>query len=191
MKKTILGALALLLVFTVTACAQTKENKNMKKTLVVYYSFTGNTKAIAERVQKATGADIAQIETAEPYKGSYDEIVSQGNDEVQSKFKPRLKPLGVDLKSYDRIIVGTPTWWYTMAPAVLTFLTENDFKGKTVVPFMTNAGWPGTVIKDMKAACKGANIEHAMEIKYSATEGKRNQMDTPESDVAAWIESLK
>ena len=43
-----------------------------------------------------------------------------------------------------------PTWWYTMAPAVLTFLTTNDFTGKTVIPFMTNGGWPGHVIKDMK-----------------------------------------
>lgn len=189
MKKIITFTLALL-ALALTACAQTK-SKDMDKTLIVYYSFTNNTKTIAERIEKATGYDIVRLETAVPYTGSYDDIVSQGNDEVKRKFKPELKPLGVDLKNYSRIIVGTPTWWYTMAPAVLSFLSNNNFSGKTVIPFMTNAGWPGTVIKDMKAACKGATFAHEKEIKFSAQTGKRSQMDTPEKEVVAWIESLK
>lgn len=56
-----------------------------------------------------------------------------------------------------------------MAPAVKTFLHQQDFTGKTVVPFMTNGGWPGHVIKDMKAACKGANVVCDMQIQFDST----------------------
>lgn len=55
-----------------------------------------------------------------------------------------------------------------MAPAVLTFLNANDFTGKTVIPLMTNGGWPGHVIRDMKTACKGANISHELEAKFDS-----------------------
>ena len=58
--------------------------------------------------------------------------------------------MSVNLAGYDVIAVGTPTWWYTMAPAVKTFLHRNDFARKTVVPFMTNGGWLRHVIEDMK-----------------------------------------
>ena len=93
------------------------------KTLTVYYSFTaGNTKRIAERVQQAIGGDIVRLETVKPYPSDYQETVSQGNEEVKRGYKPALKPLGVDINDYDRIIVGTPTWWYKMVPAVLSFL---------------------------------------------------------------------
>lgn len=60
-----------------------------------------------------------------------------------------IKPLDADVQNYDVIAVGTPTWWYTMAPAVKTFLNSQKWEGKTVVPFMTNGGWPGHVIKDI------------------------------------------
>ena len=92
--------------------------------------------------------------------------------EVSNGFKPKLKPLGVNIKDYDRIIVGTPTWWYKMAPAVLSFLSENDFTGKVLVPYMTTAGWPGSVIKDMieLARKNGAKVEDAHEFKFSSDE---------------------
>ena len=113
----------------------------MAKKLVVYYSWSnGNTKRIAEKLAEELGADIRQIDTAEPYKGSYDAVVDQGQEEVNRGYKPEIRPLDVDIKDYDVIAVGTPTWWYTMAPAVLTFLSSHDWSGKKVIPFMTNGG---------------------------------------------------
>lgn len=153
--KTALILLCALLAFPVMAQdnGQLKE-KNMK-TLIVYFSYTaGNTKRIAERIQASVGGDIVRLEPVTPYEGSYDDVVRQGQEEVERGYKPALKPLGVNVKDYDRIIVGSPTWWYKMAPVVLTFLSGNDFTGKTVIPFMTNAGWPGTVIKDMNDLAK-------------------------------------
>lgn len=162
----------------------------MKKMLVVYYSWSnGNTKQIAEQLAKATGADMAEIDTVQPYTGSYDEVVDQGQREVNAGYKPEIKPLTVNIQDYDVIAVGTPTWWYTMAPAVLTFLSAQDFTGKTVIPFMTNGGWPGHVIKDMKANCKGAEFAHEMEIQFDSTGGAH--LETPEKKIAAWIEAVK
>lgn len=81
--------------------------------------------------------------------GSHEDVVEQGKREVEAGFMPQINPISVNLADYDVIAIGTPTWWYTMAPAVLTFLPTNDFTGKTVIPFMTNGGWPGHVIKDL------------------------------------------
>lgn len=162
----------------------------MKKMLVVYYSWSnGNTKQIAEQLAKATGAELAEIDTVQPYTGSYDEVVDQGQREVNAGYKPEIKPLTVNIQDYDVIAVGTPTWWYTMAPAVLTFLSAQDFTGKTVIPFMTNGGWPGHVIKDMKANCKGAGFAHEMEIQFDSTGGAH--LETPEKKIDAWIEAVK
>ena len=141
----------------------------MKKMLVVYYSWSnGNTKRIAEQLTNGTGADIARIETTEPYSGSHEDVVEQGKREVEAGFMPQINPISVNLADYDVIAIGTPTWWYTMAPAVLTFLTTNDFTGKTVIPFMTNGGWPGHVIKDMKENCKGAAFAHEIQIQFDS-----------------------
>ena len=162
----------------------------MKKMLVVYYSWSnGNTKRIAEKLAHETGADIARIDTSMPYTGSHEEVVEQGKREVEAGYRPQIRPLSVDISDYEVIAIGTPTWWYTMAPAVLTFLTTYDFAGKTVIPFMTNGGWPGHVIKDMKKKCKGADFMHEMQIQFDSM-GK-DHLETSESDIDAWIERIK
>ena len=162
----------------------------MKRVLTVYYSWSnGNTERIAKMLQKEIGGDIVRIDTITPYEGSYDDVVNQGQEEVQRGYEPEIKPLGVNISDYDVIAVGTPTWWYTMAPAVLTFLHTESFVDKTVIPFMTNAGWPGNVIKDMKTACKGADIKYEMEVQFDSTGGSR--LETPMEDITKWIQNVK
>lgn len=162
----------------------------MSRMLVVYYSWSnGNTKRIAEQLARRTGADIARIETVQPYTGSYDEVVDQGQREVNEGYRPPIQPLGVNVADYDVIAVGTPTWWYTMAPAVLTFLEGKDFTGKTVIPFMTNGGWPGHVLRDMKKACGGAQFACEMEVKFDSQGG--DHLETPQTELDAWMEQVK
>ena len=162
----------------------------MKRVLTVYYSWSnGNTERIAKMLQKEISGDIVRVDTITPYEGSYDDVVNQGQEEVQRGYEPEIKPLGVNISDYDVIAVGTPTWWYTMAPAVLTFLHTESFADKTVIPFMTNAGWPGNVIKDMKTACKGADIKYEMEIQFDSTGGSR--LETPMEDITKWIQNVK
>lgn len=160
-----------------------------EKTLIVYYSQArGNTRRIAEKIQRATGFDMIRIDTVQPYVGSYQEIVNQGQQEVTKGYQPEIRPLGVDIADYGRIIIGTPTWWYTMAPAVLTFLSSNDFSGKTVVPFMTHGGWPGHVMKDIEAACTRARVEKGFSVQFDSTGG--DTLVTCENEIDAWIHEL-
>lgn len=162
----------------------------MKKMLIVYYSWSnGNTERIAKQLQSVTGADIERIDTAAPYEGSYDDVVEQGKREADSGFTPELKPVSSDINDYDIVAIGTPTWWYTMAPAVLTYIKSQDWGGKTVVPFMTNGGWPGHVIKDMKKLCKGADVKCALEVRFDSDGG--DILKTPESEISAWAEQVK
>ena len=159
------------------------------KLLIIYYSWSnGNTRKIAKHLQKATGADIAEIEMVTPYVGSYQDVVTQGKREVDSGFQPKIKPLPYSASDYDVIAIGTPTWWYTMAPAVLTFLNSQNWTGKTIIPFMTNGGWPGHVIKDMQKACKGAKSVCEMQIQFDSSGG--DHMRTPDQKVNDWIESV-
>lgn len=162
----------------------------MKKMLIVYYSWSnGNTERIAKELQKETGADLVRIDTVTPYTGSYDDVVRQGQEEVNRGYEPEIKPLDVNVSDYDVIAIGTPTWWYTMAPAVLTFMHGQDFSGKTVIPFMTNGGWPGHVIKDMKKACKGADVVCDMEVQFDSTGGSK--LETPQKQIDEWVQKVK
>ena len=190
---------SLMVVLGTTGCkSQNKDSSaivktDSEKTLVVYYSLTGNTEGIAKQIAEKLGADIEKIELVEPYKGSYQQIVDEVNDEAQRGVQRPIKPLKHSIKNYDRIIVGTPTWWYKMASPIQTFLSSNDFTGKTVVPFMTNAGWPGTVIEDMTRLAKknGANVENAHEFRFNTqNDGTTNGMSTSQQELRRWIESL-
>ena len=161
-----------------------------KKTLVVYYSWScGNTEKIAEQLADACDADIARIETVVPYPEDYQETVDQGQREVNAGFMPEIKNLEYNPADYDVIVIGTPTWWYTMAPAVKTFIAENDFSGKTVVALSTNGSWPGNVTADIEDACAGASFGPALEVQFDSTGGDRQE--TPQSQVDAWIEQIR
>ena len=159
------------------------------RTLVVYYSQArGNTARIAKMIANHLDADIAKIETVRPYVGSYDEIVNQGQNEVEKGIQPEIKPLNVDIADYDRIIIGTPTWWYTMAPAVRTFLKSNDFSNKIVVPFQTHGGWAGHAIEDVKTLCQGATFASEKDIRFDSTGGDR--LITPLKQIDNWVKRL-
>ncbi|MGN8819044.1 flavodoxin [Oribacterium sp. HCP28S3_H8] len=161
------------------------------KRLVVYYSFTaGNTKKIALKIAKETGADIIALETTEPYQGSYQAVVDQGLDEVKRGFMPALKPYAVNPADYDEIIIGTPTWWYEMAPAVLTFMEKTDFSGKRIALFQTNAGWLGKCLKTMgKKTAPGKVIATGL-FTFSARDAERDKMTSPVSDIDDFIKKL-
>lgn len=99
-----------------------------------------DTQAAARMIQSLTGADMYQIYTDHYYRKSFAGTAATAWIEETLKLRPKLAAKPDNLDAYDTIYIGTPTWWYTMAPAVLTFLTTNDISGKTVIPFMTNGG---------------------------------------------------
>lgn len=160
----------------------------MKKLEIVYYSWSnGNTERIAKTLQEIAGGDLEKIDTAVPYTGSCDAAVEQGREEVRRGYEPELKPFSMNLEQYDVIAAGTPTWWYTMAPAVRTFLHSQNWNGKTVIPFMINGGWPGYVIRDMKAACAATACE--MQVAFDSEGG--SHLEIPEEEIYAWAQRVQ
>lgn len=154
-------------------------------TLVAYYSWSnGNTREVAERVASELSAELLEIETEALYEGSYDDVVELGKREVERGFEPELAPLAVEPLDYDRIIVGTPTWWYTMAPAVRTLLCSRDWSGKDMAFFQTHAGWPGDALEDMEGLVPGARVQPGLDVKFDS--GGGDVLETSEEIVDAW-----
>ena len=130
---------------------------NLGKVLVVYYSLSGHTKDIAKQIAEKTKADLYEIETVEKY--SSPSVYMKSKQELTSKNYPELKnDVLPDISSYDTIFVGGPVWWYTMAPALYSFLSKVDFANKSVVPFSTQGSNFGSFFKDFNDTAKNANI---------------------------------
>ena len=159
------------------------------KKLVVYFSYTNHTKIIAEDIQKKLGCDILEIKPVKEYSKDYDLVVHEEQNNESSKKTPKIQKINVDLEKYDEIIVGTPVWWYTMAPVIRTFFKENDLANKKIIPFATNAGWLGRTFQDIKKLCPNSTVEKEMNIVFTENY-KENSLVTPNKEIENWINTL-
>ena len=157
--------LALAAVAALVACGAKKQSDKQQdvsgspKYLVLYYSQTGTTKAVAEELQKMLGTDIDSIMPEEPYAGSYDQTIERGRQERENGVTPALVPLKVNPDDYDVIFLGYPVWFGTYALPVAGLLKEYDFAGKKVVPFCTfGSGGLESSAEDLKKALPKAEI---------------------------------
>ncbi|WP_436667275.1 flavodoxin [Latilactobacillus sakei] len=123
------------------------------KTLIVYYSRTGNTQAVAELIHAQVGGDLVALETQEKRPTNYrTEVDLNAREQLQNQLPP-LKTNIPDFEQYDRIFIGAPTWNMALPQAVLTFLITYDFTGKTVIPFNTHGGYgAGQMVAQITAA---------------------------------------
>lgn len=161
-----------------------QEKSDTSKILIVYFSYTGNTRDLAEQIQKQTGGKLVEIVSATPYSKNYDKVVEQGKKEVKEGFKPAIRTKVPDIGSYDIVFIGSPIWWYTIAPAVSTFLSENNLAGKKVIPFITHGGYGlGHSIKDIEKLCPESILLKEYEI-----EGK--QVNEIKSGATRWLKNL-
>ncbi len=159
-------------------------HKNFGKTLIIYYSLTGHTKEIAEKIQSKTNADLFEIETqkAFPMKPILFFAVKQ---QLKDKNYPALKNIP-DVSSYDTIFVGSPVWWYTAATPVLSLLNQVDFQNKKVVPFSTQGSNAGTFLEDFKA-----KIKNAVVLDYASFNNIGKEYDQAvNAKIAAWLNNL-
>ena len=161
----------------------------MNRTLVIYYSFTGNSKKVAQYVQNKLNADILELEPAIPFSSDYDEVVSewQNND---IKRDVDIKPIDKDLSQYDNIVLITCTWWYGISPVMKKFLKEYDLSGKEVIVASSNAGWLGHCFKDYETLLPNSNIKGELDLVFSANENERDKMLTSETEINEWIAKL-
>lgn len=146
--------------------------------LVVYFSRTGNTEAAARRIQELAGADIIEIEAADPYPSSYSDTLSRAERELDQDARPAVITTIDDVAQYDVVYVGYPIWFGYAPRPVLTFLEAYDWSGKTVVPFCTSGGSGiSASLGEIRESCPGADV----------AEGRRVN-DT--SSIESWLRSL-
>lgn len=159
------------------------------KKLVIYYSYTGHTKMIAENIQKKLQCDILEIKPVKEYSKDYNQVVSEEQNNESSHKKPEIQKVDKDLSKYDEIIIGSPVWWYTIAPVIRTFLSENDLTGKVIRPFATNAGWLGQTFNEIQKLCPNSKVEKGMNIVFTE-DYRENQLVTSPDELDNWVNSL-
>lgn len=139
------------------------------KVLIAYYSWSGNTKEVAEAIAEKTKGTLFRIETIKSYPEEYRATTEQAKKEINEGFRPELKDKVADIAQYDVIFIGSPNWWGTIAPAVSTFLATTDLKGKKVIPFITHGGGGvQNTIKDLSAQCIDCNVVSDGWVGYSS-----------------------
>ena len=157
------------------------------KTLVVYYSASGNTERVAKDIAEAAGADLFEIVPTEVYTSedlnwtNSDSRVSREHDDDSLRDVPLTTTEVPDWDSYDTVFIGYPIWWGIAAWPVDTFVKNNDFTGKTVIPFATSSssgmGQSGSLLADMAGTGEWQ-------------EGQRFSSGVSSDDVQSWVNGL-
>ena len=157
------------------------------KTLVVYYSASGNTERVAKDIAEAAGADLFEIVPTEVYTSedlnwtNPDSRVSREHDDESLRDVPLTTTEVPDWDSYDTVFIGYPIWWGIAAWPVDTFVKNNDFTGKTVIPFATSSssgiGQSGSLLADMAGTGEWQ-------------EGQRFSSGVSSDDVQSWVNVL-
>jgi flavodoxin len=111
------------------------------KTVVAYFSRTGNTRVIANQIGRAKEAVLFEVHPAVPYPEDYEETVAQARRETEAGYLPPLKSFVADIRQYDAIYLGFPIWGMTAPPVIRSFLRAHDLAEKTVHPFITHGGY--------------------------------------------------
>lgn len=158
----------------------------MSKSLVAYFSATGNTKILAEKLSKESGADLFEIKPAAPYtQQDLDWTNENSRCTVEMKkdktIRPEIANKVENISQYDTIYIGFPIWWYIAPTIINSFLEQYDLEGKTIIPFATSGGSDmGDTNKELKPSCEGANL----------MDGRRFSESVSRSELRDWIDGL-
>lgn len=157
------------------------------KTLVVYFSATGNTERVVEMIAETTGGDLFELELADPYTDedlNYNDENSRVSQEYADESLRNVELVATTVEGFDEyenVFVGYPVWWGIAAWPVNTFIEANDFTGKTVIPFCTSASSGLGESGELLAELAGTG---------DWLEGMRFRPGASEEDVVTWVESL-
>lgn len=155
-----------------------------QKSLVVYFSWSGNTESVAQEIAAQTGADVFKIEPQEPYTDDYDELLDIAQEEQRNSARPAIAGSIEDLDSYEVIYLGFPNWWGDMPMILYTFLEEYDLSGKTVAPFVTSGGSGfSNTVSAMKSLESEADFLDGLSLGSSAAA-------EPADSVGSWLEDI-
>ena len=157
----------------------------MSKTLVAFFSASGVTRQVAQKLAAAAQADLYEIKPAVPYTQAdlnWRDKSSRSSVEMKNlAIRPQLADTDAKIEQYDRILLGYPIWWY-MAPTIInTFLESYDFSGKSIILFATSGGSGfGKSVKELSPSCPNATIR----------EGRMLNGNPSEQELRQWVDSL-
>ena len=164
--------------------ATSKNAKTTGKALIVFYSWSGNTRGVAREIQKQTGFDTIELELVKPYSKDYNTVLNEAQRDQRNQTRPALKTK-LDAKKiaeYDTIIIGYPNWWASIPMPIATFLESYDFSGKTIIPFCSHGGGRfGQSITAISKLAPKAKIGSGLSIHYSGGSSLAK-------DVQKWLE---
>ncbi len=151
--------------------------------LTLYFTRSGHTRKDAEIIHRAAGGDMAEIRTVRTYSSSYAWAVVQGGLEKMRQSLPALQPLSARPEDYDVIFLGSPVWWFTITPAMKSFLAAHPLRGKIICPFLTSGGQPKDSFLDLEKAVPEADVLEGFHIYF-----KGNTMKAYPEDMDRWVE---
>ncbi len=140
------------------------------KAIIIYYSWSGNTRGVAREIQKQTGYDIVELELVKPYSKNYNTVLNEAQRDQHRQARPELRTK-IDKKKweeYDTIILGYPNWWASIPMPIATLLESYDFAGRTILPFCSHGG--GRFGQSLTAIAKlapEAKIGKGLSVHYS------------------------
>lgn len=151
---------------------------NTGRTLIVYFSWSGNTRTVANIIHEITGSNIVEIEPEEPYPDVYNEVVARFQNERDNNILPSLRTQVENIDDYDTLIVGSPIWGGLLSPPVKSFLAGYDLSGKKILPFCTHGG-SGTAqsVDNIREVCPDSEILQPLAVYGSRTENSRNEIE--------------
>ena len=156
--------------------SEPEQTEEGERTLVVYFSATGNTKAVAEKIAELTGADIYEIVPAEPYTADdldYNVSDCRANREMNdASARPAIGGDSIDVSGYDTVMIGYPIWWGTMPRIINTFLDTYDLFGKVILPFCTSGGsGVSQSVSDIRSAEPDADVRAGLRARNAQDSG--------------------
>jgi len=156
------------------------------KTLIIYYSYEGNTEFMARSLAEHLKADMLKLEPVNEQKHSGFMKYVWGGKQVFMNRRPELKPLDKNPADYELLIIGTPVWAFTHTPALSTFLQNTTIKGKKIILFCCSQGGNGNVFKNLRAKLEGNEILGQMPF----YEPKSHNPGENAHKAKAWVEGL-
>ena len=148
------------------------------KTLIVYFSWSGHTRTVANIIHDLTGSDIVEIEVEEPYSSVYSEVTARARQELDNDIRPALVTKVENMDEYDTLIVGTPIWSSRLSTPVKSFLASYDLSGKKILPFCTHGG-SGTArsVDNIREVCPDSEILSPLAVSGSRAESSRSEVE--------------
>lgn len=171
--------IALSLVVSTSACAkeQADESGSGSKTLVAFFTRSGNTQVIAGTMHRLLGAELFQIRPLRAYPDDYEETVEQARQERDRGYEPPLEIRVPGVASYETVYLGFPIWGETTPPVIRSFLKAHDWSGKTLQPFITHGGYgPGNSMEVLRSHAPAARIEEPFVLEADQERRTLNQV---------------